>query len=399
MGPLFVTLWAWLRLPVATMLLMLALEPQETYLDLTGRNAHYFYFGRRMPIEVGAPYNLAHPEQQRRAVARLEAAPPPVALLEASNFNFDGHTPALRSHLLYRWAVSTYEPVLLGGHIFGVQPARLSRLPPEAFDLPFFAADYSDENWQAGVHRQRPGFFVADLATAQVLEVGDQVRFAGSGARQVEAIEGRNIWMAGPLLDPALDGHPHPNGIPEDAREDLARQRKAILFDRAFRVADLRALPVAWGHSFDKLEDRMDLVSHLPLEGARTHNMQPRPDGGFVPTGPDPQIGWDVGHLGLGGGEAGLLVFRFACEQNGGPPPRLQVYWADAGTAGPTEAESVSFAAADGWLIVPLDSQPRWLLSPHIRELRIDLMDPSSCASVSIDEFSLRQRKDVEAVR
>ena len=110
--------------------LQAVLNPGETYLDLTNHGADYFYLGYPPPIQAGAVYNLPHQNQQRRAIARLDAAPPPIALLEANNILHDGGTLALRAHLLYRYVVAHYVPVKIDGLIYGVHPDRLERLQP-----------------------------------------------------------------------------------------------------------------------------------------------------------------------------------------------------------------------------------------------------------------------------
>jgi hypothetical protein len=104
------------------------LEPGETYLDLTNRNAHYFYFDRPPPVESGAFYNLYHRAAQVRAIASLERDPPPAVLVEADNLLHDGVRANLRAHLLYRYVLFNYVPAATGGLIWMVRPDRLHRL-------------------------------------------------------------------------------------------------------------------------------------------------------------------------------------------------------------------------------------------------------------------------------
>ncbi|MBK8118757.1 MAG: hypothetical protein IPK39_05695 [Sulfuritalea sp.] len=65
--------------------LTLLLVPGETYLDLTSRNAHYFYLDKLPPIPVTAPYNMVPMPQQMRAIDQLRLRPVRVALLQADN--------------------------------------------------------------------------------------------------------------------------------------------------------------------------------------------------------------------------------------------------------------------------------------------------------------------------
>jgi hypothetical protein len=103
------------------------LEPGETYLDLTNRNTHYFYFGRRPPIESGAPYNLPNEAQQVRAIRRLTASPVPVVLAQADSMLHDGGPPSIRDHAFYRYVVQRYTPVRIDGYIFLIREDRLAR--------------------------------------------------------------------------------------------------------------------------------------------------------------------------------------------------------------------------------------------------------------------------------
>ncbi len=118
------------RLRQIKRVLQAALTPGETYLDLTNHGADYFYLGYPPPISTGAVYNLPHRNQQRRAIATLEAAPPPISLVSAQNISHDGGTLALRAHLIYRYVISHYVPVEIEGLIYMVRPDRLERLQP-----------------------------------------------------------------------------------------------------------------------------------------------------------------------------------------------------------------------------------------------------------------------------
>jgi hypothetical protein len=102
-------------------------DADESYLDLTNRTALYAYVGRPMPIEA-APYNLTHERMQQRSLERLSRRPPPLVLVAADNFNHDGRSASIRTHLLYRWVVSNYEPARIGNLVVAVRPDRVERL-------------------------------------------------------------------------------------------------------------------------------------------------------------------------------------------------------------------------------------------------------------------------------
>ena len=110
------------------------LKPDETYLDMTNRGAHYFYFDRRPPSEVGAFYNMITPRQQMRVVKTLEAQRVPVALTEAQNILADGLKASARAPLVYRHLLLNFVPVTLDGYDFMVRPDRLDRLNLPATD-------------------------------------------------------------------------------------------------------------------------------------------------------------------------------------------------------------------------------------------------------------------------
>ncbi len=102
-------------------------DPDETYLDMTNRNANYFYLGYKPPIEVPAVYNLVCDGQQYRAVRALEKQPPPVVLAGANNILHDGGTVAYRSYQLYRFVIKDYIPVAIDEFVYMVRPDRLAR--------------------------------------------------------------------------------------------------------------------------------------------------------------------------------------------------------------------------------------------------------------------------------
>jgi hypothetical protein len=119
------------RLQAINRQLSLLLDPGETYLDLTNRNAQYFYLDRMPPIETAAVYNLVDERQQLRAVASLRARQPPVVLADADSIRHDGGSVAFRSHLLYRYVVKHYVPISTDGLVLMVLPSRLGRVPLE----------------------------------------------------------------------------------------------------------------------------------------------------------------------------------------------------------------------------------------------------------------------------
>lgn len=97
------------------------LDKNETFLNLTNRNALYFYLDRKSPIETGAFYNLLSEGQQQRAIEILAKDIPKVAILEADNFLHDNVKLPLRSPLLYRFVMQNYQPLEVDGIIYGIR--------------------------------------------------------------------------------------------------------------------------------------------------------------------------------------------------------------------------------------------------------------------------------------
>lgn len=88
------------------------LQDDDSYLDLTNRNAHYFYTDRKLLIESGAFYNMAHTNQQMRSINILKRDEPKLILIEADNILHDTLTLSLRAYPVYRWlSLSGYSTV------------------------------------------------------------------------------------------------------------------------------------------------------------------------------------------------------------------------------------------------------------------------------------------------
>ena len=369
----------------------------ETYLDMTGRGARYVYAGRAMPVPVAAPYNMAHPGQQARAVARLQASTPPVALFAADNVDLEAQTAALRAHRLYRRAVQTYRPIEYDGYVYGLTPARWDALGLDdggkgktmRVTMRVTAADHTDVNWTHGVSVEADMFFLDSKALADEVRPGDVLTFTGSGARTVIAVDGRNVVVDGPL-DPETDGYPNPIEVPDRVLQRIETQWDLVLLDTAFRIADLDALPVSWGASMASLDTRMVKVVALDLSTATLNDLRVDAEGWLTPVGPDPHL--VVGLPAVDGASAGLFVTEFACRDGDGTRPDLQLFWTSERNPHFSEAASVSFEASDGWLIAPLDSQPRWLLADTVSRMRIDLADPGACGRFRLARAHLAQR-------
>lgn len=119
------------------------LTPSETYLDLSSRNAQYFYLNRKSPIRISAAYNLVGTAEQQRAIAKLEKTPVKIALLSGDNLLHDGGKMALRTPLLYQFILMHYVPTKEAGFIISQwQPdTLLSEQQKQLFQQALGASD------------------------------------------------------------------------------------------------------------------------------------------------------------------------------------------------------------------------------------------------------------------
>jgi hypothetical protein len=103
--------------------LSLLLRPDETYLDLTNRQALFYYLDLPIP-QLYVPYLAASEKMQERMIKQWRADPPP-AVLAAPAEGFDGGPVSLRCYRFYRELAFAYNPIELDGFTFLVDPKRL----------------------------------------------------------------------------------------------------------------------------------------------------------------------------------------------------------------------------------------------------------------------------------
>ena len=378
----------WDRLTRLNTLLSAKLSPEETYLDLTSRNAQYFYLNRRPVISVTAPYNMVPPSQQKRAVEQLSKNLPTLALLEGANIIHDGGGLALRNPYLYRFIMDNYTPRLEEGFIVGYKKTQaLDDIDPT---IGAAVKDITDANWDRGVHRSEPAIVLSDPTLISLINPGDQVGIGKGEIRQIERIwsEGNAVWLEGAPMDPALTGFP--NRVHVVVNPQSVSDYRTALFQKAFSQSDFQKIPVAWGRSEKSLKKKMALVKRLDGIDPSLHQLS-HENGGYKVNGVDPVMSFDISSFSLSGHDAGLLMFDFSCTGKNAEP-RIQVFWWGDDHREPFEASSVQFTANNGTLIVPLDASPWWLTLKKINGIRLDLDNPSACRSFSIRNMALYQR-------
>jgi hypothetical protein len=370
------------------------LTPGETYLDLTGRQAQYFYLDRAPAMSVAGPYMMVAPAQQRRAVEDLKRNPPRIALLKSNTFNLelDGGGLALRNPFLYRFILDAYAPRSEGGFIIGElrtsEPGRGSTVESGVLDL-------TDANWDRGFRRGQAGLILDDPALVPLLKIGDQVRIGGGEPRRIQQIsmEGNSIWFDGAPVDPAAARLPVTVRV--DLGAELMNDYRAALFHKAVARSELLKIPVAWGRSKQALESKMFPVKGFEGLAPTLTNLVADGDTYKVAAN-DPYLTFDLSSLRLSGRDAGLLKFDFSCA-NRTADPRIQIYWWGDRQRAASERLSIKFTADDGTLIVPLDADPRWLALEMVGGVRFDLDNASACSAFRLANIGFFQRSEIPA--
>jgi len=367
-------------------LLMEKLHVDETYLDLTSRNAHYFYFNRIPPVEVTAPYNMVSPAQQKRAVARLSANPPPLALLAADNITHDGGGLSLRSPILYRFVVEHYIPAFENGFIIGYRKNQ----DHDESTINATIKKFTSTKWNRGVHENGHAIMLDDASLRAFVEVGDFIRI-GSEFRKILDVredEFLSLWFE---EDFAIHGEVSgTNSIQIFTEPRRARAYHAALFQMAFSVVDLVRLPVAWGKSYASLKERMIFVGSLDNMPKKLEHIL-ADDNTYKIIGHDPSVSIDITEMSVSGRDAGLLKFDFTCHGQT-KEPKILISW-QGNYHSPNAVYHMEFSAGTGTLIVPLDASPMWLFSNPAKELKVSLLDASACSSFSLQNMGLYQRR------
>ncbi|MDZ5434237.1 hypothetical protein T3H00_16395 [Pseudomonas fluorescens] len=363
------------------------LAPNESYLDLTSRNALYFYLNRPPLLPVTAAYNMVPLAQQRRAIDVLKIAKPRIALLEANNITHDGGGLALRTPLLYRYIIDNYIPKYENGFVLGYLKTEPDSVKNVARIPLLKTKDFTESNSK----QPSANSFIVDPEFSKLLKVSQSIKLSDGQSYKISSIHENEIKL---LLE---DRHPNldtiNNHIEVELSEDLLASYRATLFQKSFGVNDFKKIPIAWGRSLNTLESKLNLSSDLSSTPFTAKDFSVEGDSLKV-SGPDPQLIFDVSSLSLAGQDSGVLRFDFSCK-NKQQDPRIQLFWWGDTFEGPTEALSVKFNAENGSIVVPLEALPLWLMMKKIVGLRIDLDNSASCTSVKFKHLAL-YRNSVE---
>lgn len=379
----------WNRINKLNSLLKLRLTSDETYLDLTSRNAHYFYLNRSPAMPITAPYNLASSAQQRRAVDTLTASLPKFALLQAENIVHDGGGLALRNYHLYRFVMENYIPRMESGFIVGYLKAGMK--DGNSTEITAEIKNLTDENWLHGFGRHNSAVVLSDPVLVSMLKVGDKILLANGDQRVIERVstdvsaiwlDGRPIKSVAPLSE---------NIINVIVSSNVYKEYIASLFHRAFSVFNYHKIPVSWGKSSKSLSAKMSMALSFDRVYPTMLHLSSL-NGLYKIEGNNPQLIFNISDLGVSGGGGGLLKFDFKCI-GGATQSGIQVFWWGDGRESPFEDSSVRFIAENGTLIVPLDASPWWTGLGQVKGLRFSFDDMSACRLFSLQNVFLYDRK------
>ena len=161
--------------------------------------------------------------------------------------------------------------------------------------------------------------------------------------------------------------------------------RFAIL-DSAFFLPNLQALPSAWGRSWPLLKSRFKKVADVAVD-SRPSSVK----------GVDPSATFNLEPLNLTGADADFATVDFEMERRPAltpaqAAPTVTISWTSAGEKRPPKQ---TFFATSETALLPLGSQPRWLLSDRIQTLRLDLVNPESVSSFRIKGLTLWKLNDL----
>lgn len=378
----------WDRLVRLNALLSAKLSKDETYLDLTSRNAQYFYLNRRPVMAVTAPYNMVSLSQQKRAVEQLSKNLPTLALLEGDNIIHDGGGLALRNPYLYRFIVDNYIPVFEDGFIIGYKNTQAINERESTIDVA--VKNITDATWDRGGHRSEAAIVLRDPVLISFIKVGDQVRIGNNEIRRIKRVwrEGNAVWLEGAPIAPTVTGYQ--NMIHLIVNPQILNEYRSSLFHKSFSQSDLQKIPVAWGKSDNYLKSKMNLIKSFDGISPRLDQLIPE-NGSYMVNGVDPRLSFDISSFNLSGRDAGLLRFDFTCTGRSAEP-RIKVFWWGNNYKGPFETSSVKFTADNGTLIVPLEASPLWLTLEKVNGIRIDLVNASACNAFSVKRIGLFQK-------
>lgn len=302
------------RLKSIKQILDIYISQDETYLDLTSRNAQYFYLDKVPPVSVTAPYNMVPIQQQIRAINDIEKQKIKVSLFSAENIIHDGGGLALRTPLLFRYIYLNYTPFDEQGIIYGIR--------------------------------------------SELLQVKES---NASGLKIVKDTKDNNTLE---------------------------------LLDKSFATKNLSKIPISWGKSYNTLKRRLTNKIRLDISSLTVNDLEHN-NGKFIIKGDNPSFNFTLNNFNISGLDAGILVIDIDFFELKGEPLFKLTYNSDNRNKNISE-NYIHFIADSGFLIIPLDSQPRWLDIKKIQNINLLLENPEVINGFKINSIGLYQRKIFE---
>lgn len=174
---------------------------------------------------------------------------------------------------------------------------------------------------------------------------------------------------------------------PED---NISPETQMNILDSVFRVSDLQSIPSAWGRSWNVLKKRFDEV--IALQPALHQNFSRSPAdslSGSRGSGKESPIVYEIGEQNISGKEADFILLDFSCTRKpSDQAPLLELRWSADGKPA-SEATTIRFSASGPRALVPLGSQPRWLLAGRVASLHVGLKEAKACSTFLVNNAVL----------
>ncbi|SFT11640.1 hypothetical protein SAMN04488040_3246 [Sulfitobacter marinus] len=372
------------------------LEPGETFLNLTNRNAFYFYFDRANPVPIASTYNAAPGDFQRQFTEASELSLPALAILAVNNIEHDGISLPLRSHHIFEFVETHYVPFVVNGNVYGIRTDLTERLTgqgnreaPVLGDAQTFrTGSYTDANWHNGVavgENAAVWSFAVQPSMTGLLEAGDRLAFSDGVNREVTRVEGASIRVAPPLPAHFTDD-PTPPIFTVQNRTFPAE----LIWANVLHQQYLWRIPSSWGRSVLNLSDQIGGLQQLTDPAFYGTVAEPGTTDVFRVTNSDPMWIYAPPEPLIPSEGSDILSLDAECVGSD-VHPIVSVYWRSPDTPF-SERNMVNFEASNRKNLVPLDTTLRWRSLPAIAEIRIDIANPSACALVSLGNVAMLER-------
>ncbi|WP_240414716.1 hypothetical protein [Paenibacillus periandrae] len=140
---------------------------------------------------------------------------------------------------------------------------------------------------------------------------------------------------------------------------------------KVFGLNDMSFIPVAWGRSLKEMSGRF-YVANIKTALANINQINTDTDGWNYVNGNDPYLTWGLLEP-VSGFNADFVAFNIQLKEPIKHDFRFQVFWDTNGTLIPEN--SFTFIGKEGTVLMPLGSNPKWLLNDKIQYIRIDVDD------------------------